>query len=108
MKYNILEKTINKTKFVFVTRGKAKPFTEDEVQEFLDETEGFDYGIAPVLDEKPQVKDFVVPDSLKTMFLKDLRQKSMKFCVGKYGATKEQICSEAQRLAPYMNHEMKE
>ena len=107
MKYNTLTKTIGEKTFIFVTRGRAKPFTDDEVTDFLNQRIDNFVNYPVDIDEK-EIKPFIVRDELRLMFLKDMRQYGVKHCINKYGGTSEQIIAEAARVAPYMNQEFKE
>lgn len=104
MKYNSLTKKIADETFVFITRGKSKPFSEDEVTEYLkqrlEDFQTFPIGVAP-----PPLK---IRDELISMFLKDMRQFGVQHCVGKYGGTSKEIIAEAARVAPYMTQGFKE
>lgn len=77
-------------RFVFVTRGKSKPFSKEEIDDFFELKSDREKRWAGIPDTKPR----------KIMFLKDLKM-GVDFCVGKYGATKEEIVAEAQRIAPF-------
>jgi hypothetical protein len=105
MKFNSLTKKIAGETFVFVTRGRANPFTNEEVTEYLEQLEKF--RTFP-LGGKDTPKPLKIRDELIPMFLKDMRQFGVKHCVGKYGGTSEQIVAEAARVAPYMTQGFKE
>jgi hypothetical protein len=93
MKYNTVKKDVGAIRFVFVTRGKAKPFSDEEIKAFFDDvTSPIEKRWAGIPDTKAR----------KVMFMKDLKM-GMDFCVGKYAATKEEILAEAQRIAPYFD-----
>lgn len=91
MKYNVQKKLVDDVNFVFVTKGKAKPFTEEEMDMFIEEV------TSSV--EKP--KDFRIDESLHNIFMRDLRY-GIGFCCNKYGATSDEIIAEAKRIAPHM------
>jgi len=98
-KYHGLEIEAGGTRYVFVTRGRSKPFTLEEAKEYLDDL-GRDNDIE---ETKKDDTPWQIPDDRrrKIMFLKDLNM-GMEFCTNKYGVTEEQIVAEAQRIAPHL------
>jgi hypothetical protein len=127
MKYNELEVTSGPMTFVFVTRGKAKPFTHLEALSYLDkrnpslpqdpkevvpashvgstfdsflEEEGIlEAAEAAAKERLKGVSTWTVPDDKgrKSMFRRDLME-GLGFCCMKYGQSAEVIMSEAARL----------
>lgn len=100
MKFNTTEKTIDGTRFIFVTRGRSKAFTDEEVSFFLNDM--LSNGEWPSDSETIVEDKFVLRGELVPMFLKDMRQFGADFCAKKHGATVKQIIAEAQRIAPYL------
>lgn len=98
MKFNTVEKTVDGVRFVFVTRGRAKPFTRTEIKQYLN---------TPMDVAKPELAPFKIKDELRMMFLKDMRQFGVQHCMSKYGGTSDEITAEATRVAPYMNRDFK-
>lgn len=98
-KFNGLEIESGGTMYVFVTRGRSKPFTLEEAMEYLDDL-GRDSEAEEV---KQDVSEWEIPDDKgrKIMFLRDLNM-GLEFCMNKYGVSKEQIIAEAQRIAPHL------
>jgi hypothetical protein len=116
MKYNELEIKSGDQTFVFVTRGKAKPFTHLEALNYLDkrdlpapstvgstfqeflEEEGLQELAAEAASQKLD-STWRVPDSKqrKAMFRRDLME-GLGFCCTKYGQSAEAIMAEAARL----------
>ena len=49
--------------------------------------------------------DWSLPDNRQThrMFIKDISQMGVEFCIKKYGTTKENIVAEARKIAPHIN-----
>ena len=94
MNYNTKIVDQGALRFVFVTRGRSKPFTDDEVGDF------FDMSVSAV--PEPEVEPWKVPDTRQRsiQFLNDLKR-GVAFCVKKYGKTQEQIIAEANRIAPF-------
>lgn len=86
---NVREIDKNGKKYVFVTRGRSKAFSDEEIEEFFgasgDKTTHF------------------IPDDRgrRRLFLKDLVN-GATFCSRKYGVTTEEVIVEAKRLAPHM------
>jgi hypothetical protein len=85
----------------FVTRANAKPISDEEVKLYFDTNQYKDVaeGSVGVSAEKPKL---VIPDTLKKIFLSDLRI-GLTFCCKKYGASEQEILDEARRLAPEIN-----
>lgn len=106
MKFNTVEKTVDGVKFVFVTRGRSKPFDRTEMKEYFNARKSPDTWPVDV-DCESVAAPFKIRDELRLMFLKDMRQYGVKHCMNKYGGTSEQITSEATRVAPYMNRDFK-
>lgn len=106
MKYNEFEIKWGGRQFIFVTRGRSKPFTAEEAIEYLQSRplEFPDNPIVPVEDavfeETTNEEAWQIPDSKsrRYMFHKDL-QRGLPFCVEKYGQSEEAIRAEAKRLA---------
>lgn len=90
MNYHINEVSRNGKQFVFVVRGRSKPFTDEEIEEFFKAQKGEEKRWAGIPEDRQR----------KIMFMKDIKM-GLDYCVGKYGATKEEIMAEAQRIAPY-------
>ena len=88
-KYNVTSMNRNGETFHFVTRGRSKPFTDEEVNEF--------FGDVPQED-----KPFKVDGELRRIFAQDLRF-GLSFCSNKYGASESAILIEAKRLFPHQN-----
>lgn len=109
MRYNSLTKKVADVTLVFITRGKAKPFTDKEVTEYLkqrmDDLRSFPIDVDAAVEEIE--KPFKIRDELRNMFLKDMRQFGVQHCVNKYGGTSKQITDEATRVAPYLNRDFK-
>ena len=104
VKYNTKEVTHNGQRVVFVTRGRAKPFTTEEAEEFLGtKLERLEENIDRIA-EVQKLGWTGVPDDRqrKVMFLKDMKF-GIEYCINKYGATKEELIAEAQRIAPHFN-----
>lgn len=105
MKYSSLTKKVGNETFVFITRGRSKPFDDAEVNEYLKQRLK-DFSSFPVeITEKPPLR---IRDELRQMFLKDMRQFGVQHCAGKYGGTSKEIIAEAARVAPYMTQGFKE
>ena len=111
-KYSELEISFGGDKFIFVTRGKAKPFTEEEALGYLEarqklvaEVSNDPIGEPAFTLEESVVEDeeeeFRIPDDRmrRHMFDRDLRQMGVHWCADKYGVSVEAIQKEAQRLA---------
>ena len=102
MKYNTKEVTHNGQRVIFVTRGKSKPFTTEEAEEFLGtKLERLEENIDRI-PEAQKAKWAGIPDTRerKIMFIKDMKF-GLDYCVGKYGATREELIAEAQRISPF-------
>jgi len=116
-KYNEFEIEFSGTQYVFVTRGKSKPFTAMEATDYLTgkvdtlltfpnkpvvphKDADFSMPIARTESDVAGRSGWQIPDDKmrRHMFQKDL-QRGMKFCVGKYGQSKEVLEAEAKRLA---------
>lgn len=93
MNYNSFDIKTDDGTFIFVTRGNAKPFNMEEANEFL-ESRGISLN---------KNKEFRISDNQRLIFVKDIHQMGLKFCINKYGASEEQIVSEAKRIAPHIN-----
>ena len=100
MRFNTVEKMVDGVKYVFVTKGKSKPFSMTEMNQYFNETKR--------AAEANHAVPFRIRDELRIMFLKDMRQFGTNHCMSKYGGTLEQITVEAARIAPYINKEFKE
>lgn len=91
IKYNIVNFTKDNKEYRFVTRGRSKPFTPDEISQFLEsETEA------------PTSEEFTVSGTLRRIFAQDLRS-GLNFCSMKYGVPEASIMKEATRLFPSQN-----
>lgn len=118
-KYNELQIDSDGTTFLFVTRGKARPFTPEEAEAYLaartralledsvkEQVLSFpDKPIVPkadaAFDAEPEAEpEFQIPDDKmrRIIFQRDLRQMGVKFCADKYGVSEEAIEKEAQRI----------
>ena len=75
----------------FVTRGKSKPFTSEEILGFFEgDTSSEDV--------------FKVEGGLRRIFAQDLKL-GLKHCSAKYGAPEDAVFKEAERLFPGQNLE---
>lgn len=110
MKFKTKEIMHKGKQVVFVTRGRSKPFTHEECEEYLqckvDELE-----LTPVSNavkvgiEQAKRNDFVKAPWTgvgnerhhKTIFIHDIRM-GLKFCAEKYATSELNIIAEAQRL----------
>jgi hypothetical protein len=103
------------TSFVFVTRGKSEPFTNQEIQDFLARNritrpiEAVDERLKQLMDDKPTVIEeptntWRLSNGLGKVFLADLKC-GLEFCKSKYAVTDADIISEANRLFPSLNLE---
>jgi hypothetical protein len=112
--------------FIFVTRGRSKPFTAEEAIQYLtDRTQKIAKSnptvgstlesfleeeklLEPTLDLEPEVEESpfeaFIPDDKhrKLMFLKDYSV-GIEFCSKKYGVSSAQVIAEVKRIAPHMN-----
>lgn len=84
----------NDKTYVFVTRGRSKPFSDPEVAEYFGEY---------IAEDEPQEDKWQIPNdhSRKAIFMKDLKF-GIDFCAKKYAVNKNDIVREARRLAPHM------
>lgn len=125
MSYNEVEVDYDGVRYIFVTRGKTKPVSAEEIVEYLNKKamqeadkveEEFkkslqlpiDFGVKDVLEAKnlgKSVREVVeakalIPDtkSARNVFQQDLRQ-GLDFCAAKYGVSKDAIEQEAKRIA---------
>jgi len=101
MKYNTKEVTHNGQRVIFVTRGKAKPFTTEEAEEFLGTK--LERIADPFQGMVPKESAWAgIPDTKqrKIMFIKDMKF-GIDYCISKYGATREELIAEAERILPY-------
>lgn len=80
--------------FVFVTRGKSKRFSSEEVEAFFER-----YGM-PMLTEEDT--SFEIPNV--KMFSVDLRS-GLKFCANKYGTTIDAVKEKATEIFPHLSLE---
>lgn len=97
-KFNsVILKAKDGTQVHFVTRGKAKAPTNEEVSEYFAE-----HNLAPVDEEKlaDDIKNWK-PASDK-MLLLDLRQ-GLVWCSNKYGVSESVIQSYIERTVPHLN-----
>ena len=117
-KYKELEMSYGGSQFIFVTRGRSKPFTAEEAIGFLQDrvtksspSENVSPEVAPLgYDNVEQsVREEIydcgesvwrIPDDKmrRHMFRTDLKE-GMAFCVKKYGQSVEVIEAEAKRLS---------
>ena len=107
-KYNELEITFGATQYVFVTRGRSKPFTAMEATAYL--TSKADVLLDTLVEKEAKVdvvelsktadRPLNIPDSKEArhIFRKDL-QNGLEFCTRKYGRSEEAITAEASRLS---------
>lgn len=104
--YNELLITWGGQQYIFVTRGRAKPFTPEEAIKYLQDREGTKEELKDLITitEEVQVElptsDWRIPDDKmrRHIFRTDL-QSGVDFCVKKYGQPEEVIKAEARRLA---------
>ena len=72
--------------YVFVSKGAV--ITQEEIEGFFDDSE---------------TKSLKIPDNLHRIFIQDLSKMSLKFCMQKYNASKEELRDEANRVAPWLS-----
>lgn len=93
MKYNVRVVDRNNREYVFVTRGRSKPFSDEEVEQYfgddVEEVDETDTG-------------FRVEGHLRRIFAQDL-QFGLKHCSQKYGISEGEVLREANRLFPQQN-----
>lgn len=110
------------TKYVFVTRGKSEPVTNEEIIEYIKREQPQKTttlrasatptarelielarlrGHALVVDE-PKVPPFIVPKEREKIFLADLKR-GIPFCEQKYGTKEPALIAEAFRIYPSLN-----
>ena len=105
IKYNELIIENNKTQYIFVTRGRSKPFSYAEAIEYFEAKNLIkDVVVGPATESVEIANDWNIPNNRqrKVMFLKDLNM-GVDFCAKKYGVSKEKIVDEAKRVAPHLN-----
>jgi len=120
------------TKYVFVTRGKSEPVTNEEIIEYIKrETPTIDRGNLPqVVQPRSTAKDvaeglarqflangqfedtgpqmctktgeFSIPEEREKIFLADLKR-GIPFCERKYGVKEPALVAEAKRIYPSLN-----
>ncbi len=80
--------------YVFVTRGRSKPFSDNEIADY--------FGEEPVAKEN----EWRIPDTRERlkMFMNDLK-KGVKFTAEKYVRPETDIVREARRLVPHFRLE---
>lgn len=90
---NSVEVTHDNKTYVFVTRGRSKKFSSNEIAEYFQEGT-----IVKPLDV------WHIPDNRQrcVMFMRDL-QVGLQFCSEKYNVSQDDIIREAKRIAPHMN-----
>jgi len=93
--YQVKSVDVGSHTYHFVTRGRSKPFTDDEVNQFLDEMLGL---------EAEEDSTFTVSGPLRRIFAQDLKL-GLEHCSLKYGASQTAIMKEAKRLFPQQNLE---
>jgi len=76
--------------YVFITRGRSSPFSDDEIEKYLSKENSDNCQFVPDTRER------------KIMFIKDLSM-GLEFCAQKYNVTIEDVVAEANRVAPHMN-----
>ena len=94
-KYNMTKIDKGAIRFVFVTRGRSKPFSQNEIDDF------FNSNVEPISIKK---NTFRLSDNRnhRVMFMNDLKR-GLDFCSEKYGVTQEEIVAEANRVGLYTN-----
>jgi len=111
MKYEELELRSGTQTFIFITRGKTKPFTHLEALQYLDERtenptvgstlESFleEEGILEECSPDVPVSTWQIPRDKhrETLFRTDLMS-GLGFCATKYGQSVEVLIAEAHRL----------
>jgi hypothetical protein len=94
-KYNVKTVTIKGETHHFVTRGRSKPFSAEEIESFMDVQ-------LEELEPTPAKPKFKIEGHLRRIFAQDLRS-GLEFCSQKYGASPDKIYEEAKRLFPQQN-----
>ncbi len=94
-KYNYIKKTILDKEVLFVTRGRSKPFTEEEIADFVAEHTLWDIS-------KEKEGTFEIPNV--KMFSVDLRA-GLAFCAAKYGTTTDAVKEKAAEIFPHLSLE---
>ena len=115
-KYKEFKVTHDGAQYVFVTRGRSKPFSAEEALAYLTKEStkvkseiGLRFPNKPVVPTRDVtfeetaeavLSTWRIPDDKlrRHMFRKDL-QSGMPFCIKKYGQSAEVIEAEAKRLA---------
>lgn len=97
-KYNITTVTIKGETHHFVTRGRSKPFSVEEIEEYKGVK--LERLADPIQREQP--KQFRVEGHLRRIFAQDLKL-GLAFCAQKYGASQDAVLEEAKRLFPTQN-----
>lgn len=98
-KYNIARETRGDREYVFVTRGRSKPFSQREMDDFFVEN-GEPTKIELEAQWQKKNESFSVTNS--KIFAQDLRA-GLDFCARKYGVTTKAIEKKAAELFPHMN-----
>lgn len=88
-KYNISDVERDGVLYKFVTRGRAKKFSQEEIKEFFSIN-------------AENENNYIVPIHLKRIFAMDLRR-GTKFCAQKYGCTEKEVLKNAELLLPGRN-----
>ncbi len=87
--------TLDGTQIHFVTRGRSKLPTQDEIEEYCKEQK-----LLLKSDFEDTEKDWEPPN--KRVFLGDLRS-GLVFCSNKYGVTEDTIERYVREMAPHIN-----
>ena len=80
--------------FVFVTRGRSKSFSIEEMEDFIENR----YERTTDMSETGKAFE---PTNMN-IFMQDLKL-GLNFCVSKYGVSKEDILATAKALLPHAN-----
>lgn len=101
MQYKELQIDFGDKTYVFVTRGRSKPFSTEEAVSYLQEKGETPEPFSEKAKEVEEKSEFSVPDSRhrRNLFMQDLQQ-GIDFCVKKYGVGADAIIAEARRIAP--------
>lgn len=115
------------TKYVFVTRGKSEPVTNEEIVEYIKREQpqktttlresvtltpkelielarvrGHPYILGVDEAKVTTVVPFTIPEEREKIFLADLKR-GIPFCERKYGAKEPALVAEAKRIYPSLN-----
>lgn len=99
-KYEAVSKSVDGHTYVFVTRGRSKPFSDEEMEDFFADSLGVK--VQELQEEEAELPTFKVNNHLRRIFSQDLTY-GIKHCEIKYGASEAQIRAEARRLFPTQN-----